>query len=224
MSVLLAVDTSTQWIGLALYDGAQVIAESIWRTRNHHTVELAPAITALLSRCGIKPAELGALAVALGPGAYTSLRIGLALVKGMAIALRLPVIGVPSLDILAAAQPVQPIPLAAALQIGRGRLAVGWYAARRGKWTSQGDVSLLLVEELAQRITVPTLLCGELEAETRQMLGRKHKHIILASPAQSLRRPGYLAELAWARWRSGKVDDPVKLGPVYLHSTSAAPV
>ena len=45
--MLLAVDTSTQWIGLALFDGAQVLNETIWRTHSHHTVELAPALDTL---------------------------------------------------------------------------------------------------------------------------------------------------------------------------------
>ena len=52
--MLLAVDTSTQWIGLALYDGADVLGEVVWQSRSHHTVELAPAIADLLQRCGVR--------------------------------------------------------------------------------------------------------------------------------------------------------------------------
>ena len=59
----------------------------------------------------------------LGPGSFTGLRIGLALAKGMALARHLPVIGVPTLDILAAAQPVREENLVAILLAGRGRLA-----------------------------------------------------------------------------------------------------
>ncbi len=121
--MLLAVDTSTRWIGLALYDGSQVLAEDVWQSQNHHTVELAPAVASLLRRTESGAAGLSALAVALGPGSFTSLRIGLGLVKGMALALHLPLIGVPTLDILAASQPVQDWPLATVLQAGRGRIA-----------------------------------------------------------------------------------------------------
>ena len=123
--MLLAVDTSTQWIGLALYGGAQVLNETVWRTQSHHTVELAPSLDTLFRRTGVRPEGLQALGVALGPGSFTSLRIGLAVVKGLALALHIPVVGIPTLDVLAAAQPVQELPLAAILQAGRGRLAVG---------------------------------------------------------------------------------------------------
>src|SRR5512140_3265452 len=105
--MLLAIDTSTQWMGLALFDGIQVISETIWQTHSHHTIELAPAIQQLMGRCAVQPGYLQALGVALGPGSFTSLRIGLAVAKGMALALHLPVVGVPTLDILAQAQPVR---------------------------------------------------------------------------------------------------------------------
>ena len=61
------------------------------------------------------------------------------------------------------------------------------------------------------------MVCGELSEEERQILGRKRKLVILPSPAQSLRRAGFLAELAWRRWQAGQVDDPVTLAPIYLH-------
>ncbi|HZU86036.1 MAG TPA: tRNA (adenosine(37)-N6)-threonylcarbamoyltransferase complex dimerization subunit type 1 TsaB, partial [Anaerolineaceae bacterium] len=136
--MLLAVDTSTQTIGLAIYNGWQVVCESIWQSRNHHTVEVAPAMHELMQHSGIKPGALQALAVASGPGSFTSLRIGMALIKGMALALHLPVVSLPTLDILAAGQPAQDLPMAAVLQAGRGRLAVGWYHNNGETWESQG--------------------------------------------------------------------------------------
>ena len=129
--MLLAVDTSTQWTGLALYDGSQVFGEIGWPTHSHHTVELAPAVDRLLKQGGFHAAQIECLGVALGPGSFTSLRIGLALVKGMALALHIPVVGIPTLDFLAAAQPVRELPMAALLQAGRGRLALVWYKPTR---------------------------------------------------------------------------------------------
>lgn len=221
--MLLAVDSSTTMVGLALYDGSQVIGEMVWQTQNHHTVELAPAVQTLLTRSGVSMNQLTVLAVALGPGSFTSLRIGLSLVKGMAFALRLPVIGIPTLDILAAAQPVQDYPLAAVLQAGRGRLAVGWYSAGADHWVSREPAQVCTLEELAQRIRRPTLVCGELNEEERRTLARKRKNVLLVSPAGSLRSPCYLAELAWERWQAGQTDNPVTLAPIYLHMAEAVP-
>lgn len=221
--MLLAVDTSTQWIGLALYDGTQVLGEVVWQSRNHHTTELAPAIADLMQRCGIRPEELSAAAVALGPGSFTALRIGLAVVKGMALAVHIPVVGVPTLDILASAQAVRELPMVCVLQAGRGRLAAGWYHAARGQWVAKGEAQVTHAEELLEQIQKPTLVCGELTAADRLVFGRQKKTALLISPAHSLRRPGFLAELGWKRWQAGKVDDVVSLAPIYLHVAEEIP-
>jgi len=216
--VLLAIDTSTRVMGLAIYDGSRLLCEASWACGDHHTVELAPAIAEALRRCGLNASALQALGVAIGPGSFTGVRIGLALAKGMALAQHIPLVGIPTLDVLAASQPVQDIPLAAVLQAGRGRLAVGWYRAVAGAWKmQQGSLEVLNALTLAERIQQPTRVAGELTEEERQILRQKRKLVVLASPAHSQRRVGFLAELAWRRWQAGKVDDPVSLSPIYLH-------
>lgn len=221
--MLLAIDSSTQWMGLALFDGSQVIGETVWQTHSHHTMELAPAIQEMLIRCGLQASDLKVLGVALGPGSFTSLRIGLAVAKGMALALHLPLVGVPTLDIVAAGEPLSELPLAAVLQAGRGRLAVGWYNYMFGSWQSQGEAHVTTIDELSDAIRKPTLVVGELNAHERQVLARKRKNVLLASPARSIRRPSYLAEIAWQRWQKGKIADVVTLSPIYLHVSEAIP-
>jgi tRNA threonylcarbamoyladenosine biosynthesis protein TsaB len=76
---------------------------------------------------------------------------------------------------------------------------------------------------LADEIEHPTHIAGELSAEDRQRLARKRVNVILASPALSVRRPAILAELAWARWQEGKVDEAASLAPIYLHVAGAPP-
>jgi len=221
--MLLAIDTSTQRVGLALYDGVQVVGEMIWQTKNHHTVEIAPAVQDLLKRCGVATTDLTALGVALGPGSFTSLRIGLAIAKGLALALHLPAVGVPTLDILAASQPVRDLPLAAVIQAGRGRLAVGWYESSPKGWRGQGEAVAMSIDDLNRIIEKPTLVCGELNAEERQVLAKRRKSVVLASPALSIRRPSYLAEIAWKRIQSNKQDDIVALSPIYLRTADSIP-
>ncbi len=216
--MLLALDTSTQWIGLALYDGTQVLGEEVWQTHHHHTVEIAPAIQRLLGRCAVLPAALEGIGVALGPGSFTSLRIGLAVAKGMALALHLPVVGIPSLDVLAAGQPLQDLPLAAVLQSGRNKLAVGWYEVVDGAWQSKGEAEVTTAEALTASIRKPTLVAGELTSSERQTLARKRRNVVLATPAQSMRRPAVLAELAWARLKAGQADEVISLAPLYLRT------
>ena len=220
--MLLAVDTSTAQVGLAVYDGAQVISEYAWRSSQRHTVELAPAISELLRRCGLSTDDIRALGVALGPGSFTSLRVGLSLVKGLAIARGLPLIGIPTLDILAAAQPLSKLPLLVAIQAGRGRLAAGWYKRSKGNWKSKDPARVVTAKALVEEVESPMIVCAELTAAERELFGGKAE-IQLVSPAQSVRRPALLAELAWARWQAGDVDEAATLAPIYLHVAEPIP-
>lgn len=228
--MLLAIDTSTAQVGLALCDGGRVGAESIWYSRQHHTVEVAPALVELLHKCGISMADVEALAVALGPGSFTALRVGLALVKGLALPRKLPIVGIPTLDVLAAGNPTSKMRLAAVLRAGHGRIALGWYraspTAREGKspsgsglpagWKSEGAAEVTTVQALANSINEPTIVAGELTQDERQRLARKKVNVVLAPLSLCVRRPAILAEMAWARWQKGQIDDPRALAPIYL--------
>lgn len=220
--MLLAIDTSTTQTGLALYDGAVVLGEMLWRTRAHHTAELAPAVQDLCARTGVDSKDIRAIGVAIGPGSFTSLRVGLSFAKGLALARRLPLIGIPTLDGVAAARPLSDLPLAAVLQAGRGRLAVVWYQATERGWQAQGSPVVGAVDDLSAQIESQAWVCGELTAEERQHL-RKNRYVRLASPAACVRRPALLAELAWARWQSGQVDSTAGLAPIYLHVAGGVP-
>lgn len=222
--MILAIDTSTRKVGIALYDGVQVLSEMYWESRDHHTVELAPAVVEGLSRAKIQSNDLNAVVVAQGPGSFTGLRIGMAFAKGLALSQRIPLIGIPSLDIIAAVQPVRnKTRLAAVLRAGRKRLAVGWYKPKNGKWVPTGKLDNLLINELVQKIKRPTIVCGELTEEGRRRLGRKYRNVIIPSPAFCVRRPGVLAELGWLQWEKGEYDDPTGLAPIYLHQGEPIP-
>jgi len=221
--VLLAFDTSTSWISLALYDGVFIRYETTWQSQHHHTVELAPAIQAVYKHTDITSKDLTGLAVAVGPGSFTSLRIGLAAVKGLSLALNLPVAGVPTLDVIAKAQPLDDRPMIAVLQAGRSRLAYALYKVEDGEWKAQDEPGVIDPKDLVKTITQPTLICGELSADDRSTIGRRWKNAILASPSLSLRRAGFLAEIGWERLMNDQSDDPVTLAPIYL-STSKTPI
>jgi tRNA threonylcarbamoyladenosine biosynthesis protein TsaB len=220
--MLLGIDTSTQSVGIAIYDGNQILCEECWISRQFHTVELAKAVQENLTRAGLSPDELDVLGIAIGPGSFTGLRIGLALIKGIAYTQQLPVIGVPTLDITARAVPVSDQRLAAVLQAGRNRLAVGWYLADEGKWLPEGGIENLSLDELIRKIDQPCILTGELSKETRLAVGEV-EYITAVDPPLAMRSPKYLADIAWKRWQAGDVDDVLTLKPFYLHKGEPIP-
>ncbi len=248
--MLLALDTSSRWMGIACYDGANVLYEQTWYSPHYHTAQLAATIDEALQRLGAQVGDVKAIGAAVGPGGFTGLRIGLALAKGLVLAGGMALIGIPSLDVLVA-QTSGCIPggesreaedvCVAVLQAGRGRFASGFYRLRvqassdgrqlktsAGTWQHEKD-EILTVEGLAERCTQiaaygrtrDVLLCGELTQRDRIILEHHFQKspagkVRLAPPAYSLRRPSYLAELAWERWQAGQCDNPATLVPIYL--------
>lgn len=219
--MLLGIDTATQMASVALYDPSrgQVLGEESWHSVNRHTVELMPRLDRLLGQQGIAPAALAGLVVSLGPGSFTGLRIGLSVAKGLALALNLPIAGIPTLDVVARPHMIQPLPIWAILQAGRGRICAAQYSRLKGHWQQMGETTLTTLAELCKEVKEPSLFCGEIDAPAaggiRQTLGLE---MIIATPAASVRRAAYLAELGWERLARGDVDEPASLSPIYLKS------
>ncbi len=217
--MLLALDTSTRTIGIAIHDGSQVLAESVWISAGHHTIELAPEVALMLRKVGGTFAGLKGLGVALGPGSYTGLRIGMALAKGLALTQSLPMVGIPTLDIIARCQPGRSEPMFAMVQSGRNRIAGLWYKWGRKGWQTREEAESMTYEELLERLSEKTYVCGEINAEGREILSGKI-NVELAPPAQCVRRPSVLAELALKELRKGRHSNPAKLALIYLRPRS----
>jgi tRNA threonylcarbamoyladenosine biosynthesis protein TsaB len=100
--VLLAFDTATEAVTVALHDGERVVASQTRVDGRRHGELLAPAITALLDEAWVPRQDVTAIAVGVGPGPFTGLRVGLVTARTMAMALQVPVYGVCTLDVLAA--------------------------------------------------------------------------------------------------------------------------
>lgn len=215
--MLLAIDTATRSLSLALHDGQQVCAEITWTTSNQHTVELMPAVRQLLERSQLTASALTLLAVSQGPGSFNGLRIGFSLAKGLAMSLGIPLVAVPTLDIIASAQPCFDGTLMALIQVGRGRICRGSYHWDGIRWIGQNDLKIMAWQELLETIVDKTLIAGEIDTAGRSEIEQAGKSIQLASGAQSLRRAGFLAELAWARWRADSTDQAATATPLYLH-------
>ncbi len=129
---LLVVDTATTTavIALGTPDGA-VIATRSWVAGYRHGEELLAQVEGLLADQGVDRRDLGGLVVGTGPGAFTGLRVGIATVKGLAYALGLPVVGVPTGEALLAAARTT---LAAV--DGEGRARTSCWSSRRASRTA----------------------------------------------------------------------------------------
>jgi len=221
--MIIAIDTATRLLSIALFDGTTILSEQTWVAGNQHNSLLSPSIAQTLEICGISPKNITAVAVAHGPGSYTGLRIGVSFAKGMASARALPLVGVSTLDILALGQPVNPKQtLIALLQAGKGRVIVGKYSAKKARWHADQD-PFITDWETALTIDGATLVTGEIEAEAQALISAKialGSPFMVASPASRVRRASLLAEEAHRRLLADKDGDfsPAKLFPIYVSS------
>ncbi len=141
MTVLLAIDTATPYVTVAVGDGGAVTAAEGERPMKHGEL-LAPLIEDVLRRAGASTADLTRIAVGVGPGAYTGLRVGLVTAHTLGHVLEIPVVGVCSLDVLAAAAVADGVrePFLATIDARRKELFWATYDAG-GRRLSGPDVS-----------------------------------------------------------------------------------
>ena len=215
--MLLAIDTATHFAGLALYDQGQVLAEESWYSAMTHTVELMPRIRRLLSTHQLAAESLAGIGVSLGPGSFTGLRIGLAAAKGMALPYRLPLVGIPTLDVVAYPFQNTGQPVWAVIRAGRGRIGAACYEQVEEEWTQNTPPTLTTFEGLSDLATEPAVFTGEIDDQGFTLLSeRLGQAATIATPALRVRRPACLAELAAARLARNDVDDVATLAPIYL--------
>lgn len=100
--LLLGLDTATPAVTVALYDGGEPLAQRVTVDAHRHAELLAPAIAAVIADAGVARADLTGVAVGVGPGPYTGLRVGLVTAKVLGAALGIPVYGACTLDVIAA--------------------------------------------------------------------------------------------------------------------------
>jgi tRNA threonylcarbamoyladenosine biosynthesis protein TsaB len=214
--MILAVDTASATLGIALLDGTRILAEQELPADGRHTVELAPAVDAMLRRAGAEPSALKAVGVAQGPGSFTALRIGLAFAVGLALPRNLPVVGISTFDIIAGALTPGKVSLVAVVRAGRGRVA--WQVFRPGKraWLADGAPQVTDVAALVAATPRKALVCGELDRDGQAAIA-KRRDLKLAPPHLCLRRAGVLATLAAEKLQEAKGRPPLPM-PVYLHT------
>ena len=218
-SLLLALDTSTAQAGVALYDGA-VQAELVWAAGRDHARQLMPAVRQVLGQLGKAPGDLAAVAAARGPGSFTGLRVGLAVARGLAFALGLPLYGVGSLEVQAAGLAVSPWPVRAVLDVGRGRFATGLFRRADEGWRRDGEVVGVDLDGLLRLVGERCAVTGDLGMEARRRRAGLGDRAWAAPPAAAVRRRAVLAELAWRAWQRGEPPGGEDGEPIYLTRAS----
>jgi tRNA threonylcarbamoyladenosine biosynthesis protein TsaB len=218
---LLAVESATLSGGVALLDGDTLLGEITLNIALTHSERLMSAVDRLLDDCGLAPADLDGLAVSVGPGSFTGLRVGLATVKGLAMALDLPVAAVPTLDALAARLPFADAPVCPILDARKGEVYLSLYRWREDGMAREWDYLALPPELAAARLEAPVILLGDGIEACRPWLERLGTGARVAPVAQRLPSAAAVAGLGRAALAAGAGVDAEALAPFYLRPSEA---
>ena len=234
--MLLAVDTSTRYAGVALYsapepENGRMIASRSWYSSVNHTSELMPAVSQILESQKTTLADLTGIAVALGPGGFSALRVGLSVVKGLAVTAGKPVVGVGTLDIEASSYLNAGLPVCAMLDAGRNEVASALFdcEGKRVREDSVGTPQDLIKEIANVDFREPkdaaaerqkTLFCGEGVINWGEFIRDEMKSHALVIQSSSASRLWFLCRLGWKHLSEGDDSDLATLQPLYLRMPS----
>jgi len=212
---VLAVETSTLSGGAALLDGERVVGEYVLDVRVTHSERLLTAIDQLLTDAGWSARDLEGLAVAVGPGSFTGLRVGLSTVKGLALALSIPVAAVPTLDAMAATLPFAALPVCPVLDARKREVYASLYRwdglAMRREW----DYLAIAPDDLARRLDEPVILLGDGADAIDSPFARRVR------PPRRGPAPAVVGALGQARLALGDTVPVAELAPIYLRPSEA---
>ncbi len=242
--LLLALDTSTRQASVALCDDDTLCGEYTWQIGSNHSVELLERVQRVVTECDSSMQAIDVVAVATGPGSFNGVRVAVATAKALAFALQKPLVGVSTLEIIAAGQQQWRGPVCAILEAGRADLYAACYhfdeVDNPGEITYHmqqlSDYLVLTPQHLAsyveehldqwagvpgERQLSPVLFCGELSETARQVLNEQMPgKSLFASNLQATRHASLLALLALQRLYEGRIDDPMLLEPLYVRRPS----
>jgi tRNA threonylcarbamoyladenosine biosynthesis protein TsaB len=215
---LLALDSSSEQASVALYDGDRV-AEVTWFAGRDQTATLLGEIDRLFSLVHSDVARVAVVAIAIGPGMFNGLRVGMSAAKGFVLGLDVPLIGVSTLDVAAHPFGGLGLPVLAAIAAGRGRLVWAEYRDVDGGYRQCVSPRNGTADELAAHAgrLAACLVTGELSPDQEAVV-RDRPGVCVPPASGRLRRASALAELAWDRFQQGDLDDAVELEPVYVHA------
>jgi tRNA threonylcarbamoyladenosine biosynthesis protein TsaB len=212
---VLAVETSTLSGGAALLDGERIVGEYTLDVRITHSERLMAAIDQLLTDAGWTARDLEGLAVSVGPGSFTGLRVGLSTVKGLALALSIPVAAVPTLDAMAAMLPFASLPVCPVLDARKREVYASLYRWDGLTMRREWEYLAIAPDDLARRLDEPVIVVGDGADAISSPFARR------VQPPRRGPAPAVVGALGHARIAIGDTVAAADLLPIYLRPSEA---
>lgn len=219
---ILGLDTSTDICGIALTEDKTLITEFRSNIKRAHAEKIIHAIDRVLNDVNIKPDEIDGIAISIGPGSFTGLRIGLAAVKGLALATNLPVVSVPSLDALVLQAYFYPDQICPLIKAQADEAYTALYHFEKGQLVCNTDYQLITLNSLHDFIRQKTLIINVGMKNLPHFITRELKNLVeMAPPEYSMTSGYYIAMQGFEKFLRQETEDIDKLEPFYLKDFKA---
>ena len=221
---ILAIDTATMVSSVAVADEKRLLAELTVQTRLTHSETLLPHIEKVLQLAGVEKAELTGVAVSLGPGSFTGLRIGLAAAKAIAYGLGIPIFGIPTTEVLAWHYPVPGVAVVPFIDAQKGNVYSAVYTWQGDGFAEVSPVQVYSVDEalaLCESQPMTVMAVGDMAA--KKLAGREDLPANVQLPPQHMLMPraANVAMAGLRRQQAGLADSVMDLEPVYIRRSEA---
>lgn len=220
--LILGLETSTLRSSVALVGRERVLASASLGVSRRHGEFVAPAIQFCLEQCGHAVDRVTGVAVGLGPGLFTGLRVGIATAQAFAAARSLPVVGLSGLDVLAFQERYTDRLICAVIDARRGELFWAFYRAAPGGVQREGGLQLGSIDTLVAELTATgeeCLVLGDGALAHRELL--EDAEAVVAGPDVAWPDAADLAELSVPRFLREQTQQPRDLRPIYLRDADA---
>ena len=221
---ILAIDTSTQVSSVAVASEEKLSAELTMQAKLTHSETLMPHIEQVLRMANLPKEKLEGIAVSIGPGSFTGLRIGLAAAKAMAYALDLPLVAVSTLQALACHFPVPNVRLFSLIDAQKGNAYREGCHWEDGKLVVESPVEVVSVKDFVedcQNMSEQTILMGDVVEKRLRGKVELPSNVLLAPSHLSMPRAANVAMLGLQKLKTGDVSNLMDLEPVYIRRSEA---
>lgn len=222
--LILAIDTSTLTSSVALLKDNTLAAELTIQTKKTHSEMLMPNIEQIIALAGADKQDLSAIAVSIGPGSFTGLRIGLATAKALAYALNIPIVGVPTLPALAYNCPVPGALLSPMLDAQKGNVYQALFQYKNGRMHEVVPARVISFDLALSELNsqeLPAILLGEVAAANRDKIYLSAPKLAPAEEHVIMPRAGSVAILGKKMLITGTSHDVMALEPLYIRRSEA---
>lgn len=219
---ILAVDTATKSCSVAVTDGEILCAELTTVKEQTHSKHLLEMIHAVTQMAGLSVADLSGFAVTIGPGSFTGLRIGISSIKGFAVALAKPVVGISSLEALAQQTVPGSFLVVPCLDARKGEIYCAHYRFVKGVLTKEKEEMVLPPDQVVKDIFEPCIFVGSGAQVYQDMISQElGVNAFIAPQNCHIIRASTVAYLGMKRLENNDVDDINTLVPHYIRKSDA---